>query len=697
MNYPLLFSPGQIGPVKLKNRIVMTAMEIDMGSYDGSPSPELIRYFQHRAAGGAGLITTGICRVNDLHGVSTPRQLSLAREANVGKMKELCDAVHREGAAIFCQLHHPGRQTYRAMLFVWPVMSFLLRHLPGFERLFPGLVSFYRKLLSYLPFPSVRGAGDIPCRHLGERSKALSLREIRRLRKNFGDAAERAKRSGFDGIELHASHGYLLQQFLSPRTNNRTDQYGGSRENRFRFISDIIREIRRRCGDDFPISLRISVEEFYREEEGAERGICLDEGVAFCTMAEKAGFDALNISSASYETMNKWLEPISYPPGWRAYLAEAVKKEVEIPVIAANLIRSASQAEDQLARGIQDFVGFGRPFLADPYWPKKVLHGQEGEIRSCINCLYCFQSLNSEAWAAQPARCARNPFLGNEALWEKKGSQGDGRYALVVGAGPAGLTAACLLAHRGYRVRCVERRKESGGQVLLAKAPPGRDRLGDSILEMERAARKAGAEIVFGKEVDPGYIREEHPDLLIIASGGDPILPPIPGIKEQHVYSFQQVLQREIRFHGKQIVVAGSGLTGLETAELLSEDGNEIVVIEMAEQLAPGTYDQLKADLLERMEDRRVEYRSSCRLDGVFPGEVELFHLKEKRAFRLPCDAVVLALGSRSQRELAEWADQEKIEYQLIGDARSVSNIAMAVRQGACVLEENRRYLKEGN
>lgn len=686
MNYPRLFSQGRIGKLNLKNRIVMTAMETDMAEFDGTPSPLLVEYFRQRAAGGAGLIITGITRVNDMHGVSTPRQLALSRNRHVKPMKGLTDAVHREGAAIFCQLHHPGRQTYAAMVNVWPLMGFAGRRIPGFSRLFPGLVRFYRGMLERVWSPAVRSASDIPCGHVQQKTRPLSRRAIARLVEQFVRAAYRARQAGFDGVEIHAAHGYLIQQFLSPRTNRRRDEYGGTPENRFRFLGEIIRGVKAACGADFPVSVRISVDEFYSKESGVRQGITLGDGVDICRRAEAAGADALNVTSATYETMNDWLEPVTYKPGWRRYLAAEVKKAVSLPVIAANLIRSPRQAEEQLAGEIQDFAGFGRPFLADPFWPQKAREGREDEIRSCINCLHCFESLNQRAWAALPLECARNPFLGAEGEAEKVSMAGGGRRALIIGAGPAGLTAAALLGRNGYAVRIVEAASAPGGQVRLAARPPGKERIADSVVEMEREARRRGARISYDTRADRELVKRENPDLIVYAAGSKPLRPPIPGLEGGNVFSVDDVLSQKAVMRDKKVIVAGSGLTGLETAEYLAASGNAVSVVEMAAEIAPGAYHQNREDVMGRLLAHGAELLPGHRLERVFDNGVELTELKSGKRIRRDADALVLALGNRSERTLLEELQKEFEAIVVVGDADSPGKIAHAVQAGSAVL-----------
>lgn len=288
----------------------------------------------------------------------------------------------------------------------------------------------------------------------------------------------RCQKAGVDGVELHAAHGYLLQQFLSPNTNRRTDEYGGSFENRARFVVEIIKGIKVACGKDYPVVVRLAVDECYAKIGQPGKGYALDTGVKYAKAFVEAGADAIDVSSAAYDTYNYWLEPTSFECGWRAYMAEAVKKEVTtVPILAANLIRSPEQAESQLEAGIQDFVCLGRPHIADPHWANKVKEGRSNEVKRCINCLYCIESMMANAYRGQHGCCTVNPTLGEEKRFANLPKDGNGRTVAIVGAGPAGLMAAEILGRRGFKPVVFEKENESGGQLNLADKGPHKEKI----------------------------------------------------------------------------------------------------------------------------------------------------------------------------------------------------------------------------
>ncbi len=368
MEYKMLFSPMRIGSCEIKNRIVMSPMLMGFGQLDGKPTKRMLDYYEERARGGTGLIITEITRVNDRHGAAAFAQLAASHDYHIEGLREFAERIHRHGAKLFVQLHHPGRQNVGLAVGTVPLCIAATRVCKSFPKLLFKVAPKLGKTLceKNLTKASVAPSACEPSYFAGGRVRALRHGEIKQLVRQFADAAVRCKAAGVDGVELHGTHGYLIQQFLSPHTNTRTDEYGGNFENRLRFLREIVEEIRKRC-DDYPIIVRLTVDEFYDKIGREGVGYGLDLGVEYAKAIEKMGVDAIDVSSASYDTFNFWLEPTSFETGWRKYLAAAVKKEVKIPVLAANLIRSPEQAEAQLEEGIQDFVSLGRPHTADPH------------------------------------------------------------------------------------------------------------------------------------------------------------------------------------------------------------------------------------------------------------------------------------------------------------------------------------------
>lgn len=681
MKYEILGSPMKIGTCEIKNRVVLAPMLMGFGQFDGTPTKKLLDYYEERAKGGTGLIITEITRVNDKTGSAAFAQLAASHDYHIKPLSELASRIHKHGAKIFVQLHHPGRQNIGLLVGTVPLSIQL-------ERLTGGL---YGKLLYKLtpkvgPFliknnispSSVAPSACEPAYFAGGKVRALSHKEIKELEAQFIAAAERVKKSGCDGVELHASHGYLFQQFLSPVTNQRTDEYGGSFENRMRFILNILRGIKERCGKDFPVIVRLTADECYSYIGEENKGYRLEDGIKAAKLLEENGADAIDVSSAGYDTFNYWLEPVSFTPGWRKYLAKAIKDAVSIPVIAANLIRSPEQAEAQLQEGIQDFVSLGRPHIADPHWTEKALSG-EGTIKRCICCLNCIESMQTNAYCGSHGECAVNPFVGHET--EALIKDGNGRQVAVIGAGPAGLTASEILADRGFKVTLFERDSKAGGQINLAAAPPEKGKTAWFIEDAVNACRAKGVEIVLNTEVTAEMMQKLSPYKVIVATGSNPAAPDFPGDMDKNdILTFKDVLTGRECPEDCRIAVIGSGLTGLETAHFLTEKGCDVTIIEMADEIAPGTWMQHRDDILPKLQKAGVKIYTGTKLVKTNKGYIEAEVIKDKKMLKLPCDKVVLALGSRSENTLLKELEAVGISPVVIGDSFKVGKIADATK-----------------
>lgn len=676
MKKDILFTPFNIGKLSLKNRFVMTPMETGMADFDGRPTELLTDYYLQRVRGGVGLICTGICRVNNIHGVAATKQLSLVHNSSIPAFRKMNDRIHAEGGRIAVQLHHPGRQNYSALIGIWPMVE-LSSKIPGFSKIFSPIVKSFAFLEEKIYAPPVAAPSAVPCGHVKQKTRAFRTREIKSLVRDFVKAAVRARKAGFDAVELHAAHGYLIQQFLSPATNLRHDQYGGSFENRLRFIKEIIEGIRLECGSDYPILVRLTVDEFIPEDQ-KNRGITLELGVKIAKALEQLGVDALDISSGSYEQTNKWLETVNYKTGWRKYLAAAVKKEVTIPVIAANLIRSAEQAVTQIEEGTQDLIGLGRPLLADPELPLKIREGRGKEISRCIICCQCYESLLKNAWLGKPLRCSVNPNL---SVVRKEAAKASGTV-VVVGAGAAGLQASLTLKERGFHVILFEKNAEPGGQILLADKAPDKEKLGWCIDDLKQSVMDAGVDVRLNTAADARAVLDESPDAVILATGAVPIKPPIKGADLANVYTFDEILSGS-RFpeEGMDIAVIGSGLTGLETAEYLLSRGKQVSVVEMADDAAPGAHFQHREEALDTLARENARIHTSMRLTEIKEESLILEHTGSREKKELKSDAVVLALGSRPSNDLEAELDGFAGTLHVIGDASGIGRIADAVEQ----------------
>lgn len=678
MSYDMLFSPMKIGNVEIKNRIVMAPMCMGFGQYNGCATETMMDYYEERAKGGVGLIFTEITRINDITGASSFGQLGMSHDYQIPALREMADRIHKHNCKIMVELHHPGRQNLGLMIGTVPICN-IGSKLMG---------NLYTKILTQAVIPQGKKLQDkhIVPRTVApskcERSKMsdsvnreLSVNEIKRIICQFIEGAVRVKKAGCDGVELHAAHGYLIQQFLSPNTNKRTDQYGGSLENRMRFLLEIIDGIRSNCGKDFPIVVRLTVDEMYSEIGQNGKGYNLEEGIKMAKILNDKGIDAIDVSSAAYDTFNYWLEPTTFTPGWRKYLASEVKKVVDIPVIAANLIRSPKQAEMQLEEGTQDFISLGRPLIADPHWPNKVKSGNENLIKRCVCCLYCFESMMKGAYKYTHGNCSVNPFVGRENVSLKQ--NGNGRKVLIIGAGCAGLTAAELLSKRGFDVTVLEKESKQGGQLNLASKPPHKEKINWVCEDLLSNAINSGAKVLFDVKADKNIIASYSPEIVITATGGNAIHP--KSFNGDNVVTVTQILNGSIDISNKKVAVIGSGMTGLETSELLVSKGNKVTVVEMADKIAPGAWFQQLDDALPVLEKAGTEFLTSHKLLSISSSGIELENLKEKKAVAIKVDLVVLSLGVRSDNSLYnDIKNSDSYKVYNIGDSKKIGRIANA-------------------
>lgn len=647
--YKKLFEQGNIGKVTINNRLVMSPMGCGLANLDGTPSEDMIAFYEARAIGGAGLIIPEITRVNDVHGAGLMRQLSVTKDRHIEGLAKLSQAVHKHGSKIFIQLHHPGRETVSVLLGGQPVVA---------------------------PSP-------IPCKYLNQNTRALETEEVKQLIQQFIDGAVRVQKAGCDGVELHAAHGYLLQQFLSPYTNKREDEYGGSFENRLRIVTEIIDGIRKECGADFPVGVRLSVEEFLDKTGVTEDYIHIQDGIKIAVALEKAGIDFIDVSCGLYETGITSVEPISFPQGWRRDMLSAVKSNVNIPVIGVSVLREPAAAEKFLEEGVEDFISMGRTWLADEEWGRKVREGREKELRKCINCLRCFESLNEYNAAGLPLECAVNPRCARERKYENLLHDTKGHTAVVVGGGPAGMCAAQTLAKRGVKVTLIDRQSELGGIINVGKKPPLKERMQWIADYYNEEFKRLGVEVKLNTEATADLVTAYKPDAVILATGSVAIIPQsIPGVHGDNVFTIEAVLSGKADLKGKKVAVIGAGLTGLETAEYLCAGGNKVTIIDMLDKVAPNTNHTNVADVCGRLAKHGADYLLGHALKEIKADGVILENLKNHEESNIAVDAVVLSLGNRPDQTLVSELEAKGVSVKLVGNAVKDGTIAPAVRTG---------------
>ena len=628
-----LFERGWIGGLELKNRVVMPAMGCSYAEADGTAGEQIIRYYQARAKGGVGLIITEITRIDDVHGIGEPCQLSVTDLKFIPGLTRLAEAVHAYDTKIFVQLHHPGNQTPARLLHGAQPVS----------------------------------ASDVVCKTVGDQPRALETAEVEQLVKQFVTGAVVCQRAGIDGVEIHAAHGYLVNQFLSPHTNKRTDKYGGDMMGRMRFIIEIIKGIQAYCGPKFPISVRMNGDDFI------EDGIKLEEAVQMAMVLEKLGVQCLNVSCGTYESGYTIIEPSSFEEGWKKHLAKTIKAHVSIPVIAVNNIKHPAAAEALLEEGVCDFVGVARGNLADAEWANKARAGCDGMIRHCIGCMECFRVLNE----CRPLECTVNPVLGREYLINDDTikNNGEGRKVAVIGGGPAGMQAAVTLAKHSFKPILIEKEGRLGGSVNLADQPPHKQLLTEFTKTMENELKALGVEVMLNTTGSAALCRELGVEGVFLATGGNPIVPKLPGIEK--AVTSTQILTREIEPEGKTIAVIGGGVTGLETGEFLSGK-NKVVIVEMMKDVGTMLYASAKAVLLKRLNEAGAQIMTQTTLQKI-TDEGILVKDAEGNDKVIPADLVVLAMGVHSDQSLRGELEAAFDRVVLVGDAQKPGQIREAL------------------
>ena len=681
MSYEMLLSPMNIGTMTVKNRTIMSAAEVSLGQANGKPTEKLMAYYEERAKGGVGLIIPGVTRVNDDCAASTYTQLAMSHDYHIEPMREFAERIHRHGAKLGIQLHHPGRQGYSSSIhslpMVIPIVDRFPKVLDSIYKCTPILDKLEKKALLWPVQAPYKGE---LANHGAMRIRQMSRREVKHLINDFINAAVRCKKAGVDLVELHGGHGYIIQQFLSPNTNKREDEYGGSFENRMRFITEIIDGIRAECGRDYPLMVRLTADEMYEKIGMPGKGYTIETGKRIAKRLEELGVDAINVTSACYDAYSYWLEPTSFEPGWRKYLAKEIKSVVSIPVAGASVIRTPEQAEQQLQEGCQDFVASARTFICDPHWVKKAEEGRSNEIRRCIGCLNCIRSFMTNAWVGKAGECALNMSMGREEEFFNMPQDGEGRHIVVIGAGPAGLTAAHTLLHRGFKVTVIEKDEKPGGQVITASTCHLKGKLYWAIEDLMTNVAKLGGEVKLGCDMTAEQIAEMKPYAVVVATGGTPIRPKsIPGIDLDTVVLAPEIIMGEKKIENKKVVVVGSGITGLEVTEFLNDAGCEVTVIEMAPEVAPGAWFQLVDDEMERIKPFGTKFMTGTKLVGIEPGKVLVEDVKTGAKSALEADNVVLSLGVRPVNDMVTKLVGCGIHKVVtVGDAKKSGTIADA-------------------
>ncbi len=546
-----LFEPIKINQLELKNRIYMPAMHMNMAE-NFEVTDQLIDFYAERARGGVAVITVGYATVDEYSGNVT--NIGAHKDEFIPGLKRLAQAIQENGARAVVQINHAGRYNF----------SFFL---DGKQAVAPSAV---------------------PSRMTRETPRELTIDEIREVINSFAQAAARVKKAGYDGVEVLSGTGYLISEFLSPFTNKREDDYGGSFENRMRFGLEVMQAIRQEVGDDFPLIVRMNGNDFMPGGNGRKD---LQE---YARRLVQVGVDALNINVGWHEARVPQIVT-AVPRGVFGYLAKGIKELVDVPVISGHRINDPDTAREMIADGLCDMVAMGRPLIADPFLPEKAKTGREKGIVHCIACAQgCFDNL----FKLKPVECLCNPKAGREKETAVEKTKAP-KKVMVVGGGAAGMSAALSAREKGHNVTLYEKGSRLGGQLYLASAPPGREEFAELAKDLEHQVALSAINVVLDQSVDEALIDHEKPDAVILATGAQPIKPPIPGVELPHVVQAWDVLQGKA-VTGRRVVIVGGGAVGVETALFLAEKGT----------LSPQA---LKFLLVNRAEDPRDLYELATR------------------------------------------------------------------------------------
>ena len=640
-----LFENCRIGTMEVRNRIIMPPITSKFASSDGFVTDQMKNYYEARAKGGIGTIVVEDAIVESTLGRHMANDICIDDDKFLPGLTELACCIKAHGAMAIQHLNHGGARAGK-------VHNGYLVFTQGKTPVAPS---------SVIPQPGYA----LP--------RELSIEEIEELIDKYATAALRAKKAGFDGVGLHCSHCYLLQQFISPAFNKRNDEYGEDAEGRLRFVLRIIEEIRKKVGQDYPLIARIS------GEEPIEGGLTLEEMKWVARRMEQAGIDAFVLSRGTAiippKSSSNFIYPVApmrSPRGCMVYLAEGIKQAVKVPVTAVNRINDPVLAEQILEEDRADLIGMGRAVIADPELPNKAKEGRFDEIRKCIACLACLNTLHTDSSII----CAINAQVGREKVSDPV-PVNKPKKVLVVGGGPGGMEAARVAAGRGHQVELWERDPRLGGQLLTGQLPPGKEEIDSLIKYLESAVKRAGVKVKTDAAVTAENVKKLSPDVVIVATGAKPLIPQMPGINKDHVSTAVEVLSgvKDIK---DKVAIIGGGSVGTEVAEYLAEKGKEVTIIEMLDQLAkdlPAIARQLQ---LIALEENNVKIVTEATVQEITDTAIIASQRGEKVV--VPADSVVLALGYRSDTSLKDELEGQRVLR--LGDCVKPRKILDAIREG---------------
>ncbi|MFC1916447.1 FAD-dependent oxidoreductase [Chloroflexota bacterium] len=628
-----LWEPFRIKSMELKNRIVLPPMVTRYAAEDGHVTERASNYYEARARGGAALIIVEATYIHP-RGRAFPNQLGISDDKFIPGLSELAQAIHRHGAKIAIQLHHGGRRASSKL---------------------SGLS---------LVAPSPLANPD------GEMAKELTVDEIAEIVTFFAEAALRAKKAGFDGVEIHGAHGFLIDQFLSRSSNKRHDIYGGNLPNRARFLVEVIKAVKAAVGERFPVWCRINGKEY-----GVAEGNTLEDAKKIALMAQKAGADAIHVSAFGPTAPHSLTSP-TFVPAVIADLAGEIKQAVTVPVIAVGRITHEA-GERILEGGKADLIAIGKAFLADPEFASKVASGRLEDITPCIVCMNCRDDLNRPGVVG--IRCSVNAALGKENEYRIIPTRKP-RKVLVIGGGPAGMEAARVAVLRGHQVTLWERDSRLGGQLIQAAIPPHKDRISFLTKYLQTQLKKLNVEVELNKEATATAIEAFKPQVVILATGVKPLVPEIPGLDKAHVVQAGDVLEGRVEV-GDRVAVIGGEMVGCETAEFLVEKRKKVTVMRRGQEMALGVGPNLRPFFLSRLSEKGVTLLTGIRYNAVTPDSI-VVTTNEGEKKTVAADTIVLAAGAIPEKKLYEEIKDKVPEVHCAGDCVAPRTIRDALAEG---------------
>ena len=659
--YQHIFSPMTIRHMTVKNRIVMMPMGTNFGEQNGEMSFLHINYYEQRAKGGTGLLIVENASVDSPQGSNGTTQLRIDSDNYIPRLYKLCENVHKHGACIAIQINHAGASAMSSRIGMQPV-----------------------------------SASDVPSKEGGEIPRPLTKEEILNIVRKYAEAARRAQICGFDAVEIHAGHSYLISQFLSPIYNKRTDEFGGSAENRTRFAHMILEAVRKQVGPHFPIFLRISADELM------EGGNTLEDTLAYLEYLEKE-VDVFDVSCGLNGSIQYQIDANYLPDGWRSYMARAVKEKFGKPCIAVGNIRHPQIAEEILAKGDADFIGMGRGLIAEPEWVNKVEYGNECDLRSCISCnIGC---AGHRIGLNQPIRCTVNPAVNSGEDYMKHKIKKPCNV-VVIGGGTAGLEAACTAAEVGCTTFLIEKKAELGGLASVISKIPDKKRLGEFPQYLIRRAAKLHNLFVFcNTQATTELVKSLNPDIIVNATGSEPTLPPIRGLHElvdkedSHVATVLKMIERIPEYpehmEGRKVVIIGGGAVGLDVMEFFTERGARVSMVEMLPMIGNGLDPVSRCDIHAKLKKYQVEQMVNTMLQEV-RNDRFIVKTPQDEIKELPFDYGFICLGMKASRpvlkELEETFSDTNVEIINIGDSKRARRIIEGTEEGRNILSVLERH-----